>query len=159
MQTTDPNLNPELLQEIEEQADSDSYTDGDMLKYTRRVKMQMVETLTASATLSTDPKDVNALLGVLNSIDKTAQTNMRNKIEEENNSALSQALSIIAAVQTQVGNIDPFLSNNSNTVEPREVVLDAPLVEDLTFVDGELSYEMRDLQYDTFVEGFETPTK
>ena len=147
-------LNDNALMEAEHVATSNDFTDTEILLHTRQVKLQIVDALTAGG-ISTDPKDVNALMKVLDSMDRTAHGNIRNSIDQDNSAALGEALSIIAAVQKQVGNTDPFMLTVTGDQPPRDVSIDVCLVEH-DFVEGELSHELKDLQYDSFVNEFES---
>lgn len=141
--------------ELQVSNDVENMTNEEVLQYTLRKKMEIVETLTSSQTMSTEAKDITALVGVLNSIDKSAMGNIRNNIEQAGNANTAEAIAIMASMQAQMGNHDPFMIDVTNTaVEPREVSIEETLVE-TTFVDGELSHEVRDLQYDSFVEKYE----
>lgn len=145
---------PRVLSELDTVHEENSYTDAEVLLHTRSMKLRLASALTPNSAMPTDPKEVNALMKVLDSIDRSAQTNIRNSIEQDNSEALNEALSIIAAVQKQVGNTDPFRREVDVTPEYREVTIDTQLIE-LDFVDGETSTELRDLTYDSFVDEFE----
>lgn len=148
--------------EIDQLAEEDAFhsdvelTDADVLRHTKSIKLRLLQKM-AGKDMSTDPKEVAALMKVADSLDKTALTNIRNNIDQDSNAAVSEALSLITAMQRQVGNTDPFMVdiNNPSALKPREISIDVPLVE-LDFVPGELSHESMDLQYDSFVTDFET---
>lgn len=146
--------NNDALMEAEHVATANDFTDTEVLQHTRQIKLQIVDTLTNGG-ISSDPKDVNALMKVLDSIDRTAHGNIRNSIDQDNSAALGEALAIIAAVQKQVGNTDPFMMVNPGNNPPRDVTIEQRLVEH-DFVEGELSQELKDLQYDSFVDNFES---
>lgn len=144
----------DAIMELEQISELDNLSDTEVLQHTRRVKLKLVDALTSNGIVPTDPKEVNALMKVLDSIDKTAHGNIRNSIDQDNSAALGDALSIIAAVQQQVGNTDPYMRDLPVDGEIREVTIDTKLV-DVDFVPGELSQELQDLQYDSFIDKFE----
>lgn len=151
--------------ELNEIAEAQAYdedielTDLEVLTRTKAVKLRLLEKMTG-VDMSSDPKEVMALMKVADSLDKTALTKMRLSNEQDSNQSITEALAIIAAMQTQVGNRDPFMIDvGKGGLSPREVIIETTLV-DASFVVGELSHETRDLQYDTFTAGFEAnPTK
>lgn len=140
---------------IEEMAINNDLTDQDVLLETRRVKLQLMHALTPDGRMPTDPKEVNALMKVVDSMDRTAQNNIRNSTEQDSNHAVAEALAIIASMQKQVGNRDPFMVDVGTETAEREVFIEETLVE-TDFVPGELSHETLDLQYEGFVDQFES---
>lgn len=147
--------------EINQQAEEDAFdsdvelTDNEVLSHTKSIKLRLLQKM-AGVDMSTDPKEVAALMKVADSLDKTALTNIRNNIEQDSNASVAEALNIIASMQRQVGNTDPFMVDVSKggELKPREISIEHTLVEH-DFVEGELSHESRDLQYDGFVNDFE----
>lgn len=158
MNDLEPNPNPDAQVEAEMQAEQhaeyNDMTDIEVLKHTRQIKLRVVDTLIHNG-VSTDPKDVNALMKVIDSIDRTAQGNIRNAIDQDNSNNTAAAIEMIAAMQRRVGNTDPFMLTNATGREPREVAIEQQLVEH-DFVEGELSHELKDLQYDSFIDEFES---
>lgn len=152
--TANPDAQVDAEMEAEQYAEYNDLTDTEVLRHTRQIKLKVVDTL-INGGISTDPKDVNSLMKVIDSIDRTAQGNIRNAIDQDNSNNTAAAIDIIAAMQRQVGNIDPFMLTVPTTQEPREVVIEKQLV-DHDFVEGELSHELKDLQYDSFVDKFES---
>lgn len=152
--TANPDAQVDAEMEAEQYAEYNDLTDTEVLRHTRQIKLKVVDTL-INGGISTDPKDVNSLMKVIDSIDRTAQGNIRNAIDQDNSNNTAAAIDIIAAMQRQVGNIDPFMLTVPATQEPREVVIEKQLV-DHDFVEGELSHELKDLQYDSFVDKFES---
>lgn len=146
----------ELEQAAEAQADANAYSDAEILLHTRGIKLRMIGALTENDKMPTDVKEVNALMKVIDSIDRTAQNNIRNATEQDGNASVAEALGIIAAMQRQVGNVDPFKATVLD-VTPREVAIEETLVE-IDFVSGELSHEIRDLTYETFIDKHEGET-
>lgn len=145
--------------EINELSEAQAYdndvelSDAEVLMRTKAVKLRLLEQMTGP-NMSTDPKEVASLMKVADSLDKTALTKLRLNNEQNSNQNVTDALGIIAAMQSQVGNTDPFMVNVIPDGEPREVVIENTLVE-MSLVEGELSHESRDLQYDDFVNKFE----
>lgn len=152
--SADPHAQVDAEMEAEQYAEYNDMTDTEVLRHTRQIKLKVVDTL-INGGISTDPKDVNSLMKVIDSIDRTAQGNIRNAIDQDNSNNTAAAIDIIAAMQRQVGNVDPFMLTVPTTQEPREVVIEKQLV-DHDFVEGELSHELKDLQYDSFVDKFES---
>lgn len=152
--SADPHVQVDAEMEAEQYAEYNDMTDTEVLRHTRQIKLKVVDTL-INGGISTDPKDVNSLMKVIDSIDRTAQGNIRNAIDQDNSNNTAAAIDIIAAMQRQVGNIDPFMLTVPTTQEPREVVIEKQLV-DHDFVEGELSHELKDLQYGSFVDKFES---
>lgn len=152
--TANPDAQVDAEMEAEQYAEYNDMTDTEVLRHTRQIKLKVVDTL-INGGISTDPKDVNSLMKVIDSIDRTAQGNIRNAIDQDNSNNTAAAIDIIAAMQRQVGNVDPFMLTVPATQEPREVVIEKQLV-DHDFVEGELSHELKDLQYDSFVDKFES---
>lgn len=148
------NERADVLSALEETAEYNAMTDNEVLLQTRSLKLRIVSELTKD-TLPSDPKDINALMKVVDSIDKAANNNIRNAIEQDSNANVSAALAIITAMEKMVGTTDPFMRDVSTGVEPRIVTLDQPLLE-VQFVEGELSQEIRDLTYDSFVDDYDS---
>ena len=147
---TDPNV----LNELDQLTDANNFTDNEILLHTRGLKLRIIDTLTEGGIMPRDPKEVNALMNVINSVDKTAQTNIRNSIDQDTNANVAEATALIAAMERQMGSRDPFLRDVTPNATYDDVVIEQKLI-DTDFVEGELSLEARDLQYDTFVEKFD----
>lgn len=135
----------------------DAYThlnDQEVLDYTKRLKIKIVHALTPNEKMPTDAKEVNTLLNVLDSLDSSAHNNIKAQKESDNNAAQREALAIIAQMQKQARGNDPFMLTDNNTTTTRTVVIEETLVTN-EFDPGELSHEMRELNYDDFVNTFE----
>lgn len=154
---TDNNLDPADL----ESHMVDAYTnlnDQEILDYTKRLKIKMVQALTPDEKMPTESKEVNTLLSVLDSLDTTALNNIKQQKENDNNAAQREAIAIIAQMQRQARGNDPFMLNNDSVNTTRTVVIEETLVTN-EFAPGELSHEFRDLNYEDFVTEHEEKTK
>lgn len=150
---TQDDLNPVDLEEHM----VDAYTnlnDQEVLNYTKRLKIKMVQVLAPDERMPTDAKEVNTLLNVLDSLDSSALNNIKVQKESDNSAAQREALAIIAQMQKQARGNDPFMLTDHNAPTTRTVVIEETLVTN-EFDPGELSHEMRDLNYDDFVNDFE----
>lgn len=150
---TQDDLNPVDLEEHM----VDAYTnlnDQEVLNYTKRLKIKMVQVLAPGERMPTEAKEVNTLLNVLDSLDSSAHNNIKAQKESDNNAAQREALAIIAQMQKQARGNDPFMLTDHNAPTTRTVVIEETLVTN-EFDPGELSHEMRDLNYDDFVNDFE----
>lgn len=135
----------------------DAYTnlnDQEVLNYTKRLKIKMVQVLAPDERMPTDAKEVNTLLNVLDSLDSSALNNIKVQKESDNSAAQREALAIIAQMQKQARGNDPFMLTDGNATTTRTVVIEETLVTN-EFDPGELSHEVRELNYDDFVNDFE----
>ena len=97
---TQDDLNPVDLEEHM----VDAYThlnDQEVLDYTKRLKIKIVQALTPNEKMPTEAKEVNTLLNVLDSLDSSAHNNIKAQKESDNNAAQREALAIIAQMQKQ----------------------------------------------------------
>lgn len=150
---TQDDLNPVDLEEHM----VDAYTnlnDQEVLNYTKRLKIKMVQVLAPDERMPTDAKEVNTLLNVLDSLDSSALNNIKVQKESDNSAAQREALAIIAQMQKQARGNDPFMLTDGNATTTRTVVIEETLVTN-EFDPGELSHEVRELNYDDFVNTFE----
>jgi hypothetical protein len=150
---TQEDLNPVDLEEHMVEAYT-NLNDQEVLDYTKRLKIRMVQVLAPGERMPTDAKEVNTLLNVLDSLDSSAHNNIKAQKESDNNAAQREALAIIAQMQKQARGNDPFMLTDNNTTTTRTVVIEETLVTN-EFDPGELSHEMRELNYDDFVNTFE----
>lgn len=125
--------------------------DQEVLNHTKRLKLKLIDVLAPDEIMPTDAKDVNTLLNVFDSLDRTALANIKQQSVDDNNQAQREAIAIIAQMQKQTRGKDPFMTDVG---EKRIVTIEETLVTD-EFSPGELSTEFRDLTYDEFVEDFE----
>ena len=132
-------------------------SDRDLLRYTRRLKLKQLDALTPDDRMPTDAKEVYAVLAVMDSLDNSAHKNIKLDNEANGTAAVAEAIALIASINKQVGNKDPFMTDVSGNA-PRVVTIDTPLVES-EFLPGELSNDVVDLTYDSFVEDFESKNK
>lgn len=132
-------------------------SDRDLLRYTRRLKLKQLDALTPDDKMPVDAKDVYAVLAVMDSLDNSAHKNIKLENEANGTAAVSEAIALIANINKQLGNKDPFMQDVP-TSTPRVVTLEEPLVE-TEFLPGELSHENTDLTYDGFVDDFEAKNK
>ena len=150
---TQEDLNPVDLEEHMVEAYT-NLNDQEVLDYTKRLKIRMVQVLAPGERMPTDAKEVNTLLNVLDSLDSSAHNNIKAQKESDNNAAQREALAIIAQMQKQARGNDPFMLTDGNATATRTVVIEETLVTN-ELDPGELSHEMRELNYDDFVNEFE----
>ena len=127
-------------------------SDTEILQHTRKLKLKMIAKLAPDENMPIDAKEVNALLSVIDSIDRVAGNNIKIQSDSDSNQAQRDAMVIIAQMQKQTRGKDPFMLET--VTETRVVSIEEVLVTD-KFAPGELTNESRDLTYDDFVNEYE----
>lgn len=130
---------------------NNTMNDREVLDRTRTFKFAMLDSLMDPNNMPDDPKSVNAVMNIIDSLDKVALTNIRLNQEAQDGAAAQEAIRILNELSNVLGNSNPYRSDVRIT---REVTIEETLVHS-PFVPGEGSTEIRDIEYDAFVSNFD----
>lgn len=135
---------------IQEYTDN-TMNDRQVLDRTRTFKFKLLESLMNGTNMPSEAKDVNAVMGIMDSLDKVALTNIRLNQEAQDGAAAQEAIRILNELSTVLGNNNPY---RSDVRVVRDISISETLVHS-PFVPGEGSTEIRDIEYDDFVGRFD----
>lgn len=135
---------------IIKQFNDNSLNDREVLDQTRTFKFAMIDHLLNPNNMPSDAKDVNAVMGIIDSLDRVALTNIRLNQEAQDGASAQEAIRILSELSGILGNSNPY---RSETRTMRDVVIDETLTH-TPFVPGEGSTEIRDIEYDDFIDKF-----
>lgn len=129
---------------------TNTMNDREVLDRTRSFKFAMLGHLVDPNNMPNDPKDINAVMNIIDSLDRVALTNIRMNQEAQDGAAAQEAIRILNELSGVLGNTNPY---RSETRVVREVTIEETLAH-TPFVPGEASTEIRDIEYDSFVSKF-----
>lgn len=124
--------------------------DREVLDRTRTFKFAMIDHLLNPNNMPTEAKDVNAVMSVIDSLDRVALTNIRLNQEAQDGANAQEAIRILGELSGILGNSNPY---RSDVHTAREVTITETL-DHTPFVPGEGSTELLDIEYDDFINGF-----
>lgn len=122
--------------------------DDDVLSYTQRKRMELVEHLTANDKMPVEAKDQAVLLSALNDMDRQVVSKRKMKTEEKNSDSLASMADTMDHLFTKFGNKSPMMIEGG--VAERTMDIPDKLVE-IELVPGELDIgsqriELRDIE-------------
>lgn len=124
--------------------------DDDLLSLTQQVRLRMVNAMTADPAISTDPKDVKALAGVLKDIDTQVLTKQRlnqdNQNAQDDRATALQLMKMSEHITRTVGS-NPFRKENSGRLNKDDGAL--PEIE---VVPGQMDVGVSSLRFKDFME-------
>lgn len=123
-------------------AEGESYLD-----WSQRVRELIIAANTTMLTDLQDPKVAGIILNAARDMDRQEISKVQNSLTEKSIDVASQGIALADEMFGNLGNTNPYLAA---TPVIRDVPSDHKLA-DVTLVEGELSDEQRDLNYDTFM--------
>ena len=129
-------------------------TDDEVLRYTRGVRLDLVDELTKKG-VPTDTKDQQTLLQTLSDMDRGALSNKKIGASEGIAEADRIVAVAIAQLNNQFGSQNPFERRSGTLIEGEVPRLDAGRMPEIELVEGETEIGLSAMTYNSFIEQVE----
>ena len=129
-------------------------TDDEVLRYTRGVRLDLVDELTKKG-VPTDTKDQQTLLQTLSDMDRGALSNKKIGASESIAEADRIVAVAIAQLNNQFGSQNPFVRRSGSLIEGEVPRLDAGRMPEIELVEGETEIGLSAMTYNSFIEQVE----
>lgn len=139
----------ENLPDILAEGDLKKLKDESVFDYTQRVRQAVVENMLSDG-IPTKPRELDSLSFYLDAMDRQETVKAKIQLEDEANQSDKKAQELIAGILTLVGNSDPY-DAGTNT---GRVVEHAGDLAEVQLVPGELDFNQRTLNYDSFISEY-----
>jgi len=131
----------------------EAMSEDQVLAYTQSKRRAIVEEITKEGAIPKDRSEATLLIQALDGMDRSALTQKRIKADEKASDAMAGSAAIVAKLLNSIGSTRPA---DTVDVVARETPTLGDDIPDPVLVPGETTINPPQLDYDTFMSGFQS---